>query len=78
MTIAGPKKASFKVVIVALCQITHSNHETEAYVFHTYIACAHTHSAVVLQNYYQITCQGWPEGVQAAESNSLSGKSFIN
>jgi hypothetical protein len=30
MTIAGPKKASFKVVIVALCQITHSNHETEA------------------------------------------------
>ena len=29
-----------------------------------YIVCAHTHSAVILQNYYQITRQG-SAGVQA-------------
>src|SRR5580658_3829182 len=38
--------------------------ENPGYVFHTYIVCAHTHSAVVLQNYYQITRQG-SAGVQA-------------
>jgi hypothetical protein len=39
--------------------------ENPGYVFLTYIVCAHTHSAVILQNCYQIACQGWPAGVQA-------------
>jgi hypothetical protein len=38
--------------------------ENPGYVFHMYIVCAYTHSAVVLQNYYQITHQG-SAGVQA-------------